>query len=76
MIPLEDLIAGLAEAFGEHRSATSAGVRVTDVRLALPIEGQVRGGASLFACMPRGRLATGFDIEHGSLTVHLEERAP
>jgi len=78
MPPFADLIVGLASHVptGSGSPESGALVSVAAMDLSLPLEARIAGGATLLASLPRGRLATGFDVPLGRLTAHFEVVAP
>jgi hypothetical protein len=42
-------------------------VAIVELSIELPVESRIEPGAELHLCVPRGRLATGFDPHHGRL---------
>jgi hypothetical protein len=67
---IEDIAAGLPQSKGSPESG--AVVSATDVELAIPLESRIGAGAVLHASLPRGRLATGFDMPLGRLEARFE----
>jgi hypothetical protein len=65
MLPLE---AGSA--------AAGASVAVSTLDLDVPLEARIEAGAELRVSLPRGRLATGFDVPLGRLVAHFDRVAP
>jgi hypothetical protein len=65
--PFGDLLIQLGSALGGGAGAPEAGVAVdvTAVDLTLPIEAIIGAGGELRASLPRGRMATGFQLPHG-----------
>ena len=59
----DDVPAGVVE------SESGDGLGVATFALRVPIESQINPGGELEVCLPRGRLATGFDMPHGRLRV-------
>ena len=51
-------------------------VTVSALDLELPLEMRIAAGAELRASLPRGRLATGFDVPLGRLVAHFDVVAP
>jgi hypothetical protein len=64
---LVDLCNDVPAAVVETNSGDGLGVE--GFSLALPIESVIRDGGALAVSLPRGRLATGFDVPHGRLQV-------
>jgi hypothetical protein len=64
-----DLILALAESVPAGMGSASVGlaIDVTAVELTVPVETHIAKGGDLRACLPRGRLATGFQLPHGRL---------
>lgn len=64
MTHLEELIVGFAEGIPADAGGPEAGVRVelTAIDLAVPVEVHVGGDGLVRASLPRGRLATGYDV--------------
>ncbi|MBX3160371.1 MAG: hypothetical protein KF773_30685 [Deltaproteobacteria bacterium] len=74
MTRLEELIVGFAEGIPAAAGGPEAGVRVeiTSIDLAVPIETHVDGAGLVRASLPRGRLATGYDLVHSQLVLRFE----
>jgi hypothetical protein len=64
-----DLILALAESVPAGMGSVHVGVAidVTAVELTVPVETHIAVGGDLRASLPRGRLATGFQMPHGRL---------
>jgi hypothetical protein len=72
--PLEDMIGELVDGLFALPTSDAAGVRLSEVELALPIETRVLGGSSgpvVHADMPTLRTRTAFDLPVGRLVVRL-----
>jgi len=65
-----DLVDDLPEAAGS--SETGLRVAVSAVELALPVEGRIGRGAEFLVDLPRGRIATGFDIPVSRISARFE----
>jgi hypothetical protein len=79
-LPLQafgDLIVALIEQLpmGVLDAAGTTSVEVTSVALDLPLETRLGRGAEVRASLPRGRLATGFQIPLGRLSAHFQTEA-
>lgn len=68
MTGIDHLLAGV----GALAPAASSGLALTSVELDLPLEARIGDGAVLLASLPRGRLATGFDLPRGRIRARLE----
>jgi hypothetical protein len=68
------LIEALVDGLPQPTGSISAGVivRATDVDLTLPIESRIQDGAVLHASLPRGRMATGFEMPIGRLSARFQ----
>jgi hypothetical protein len=64
---LGDLLVDLAASLAHGAGAPEASIVVTSVDLTLPLEARIARGGELLASLPRGRLATGFQMPHGRL---------
>ena len=77
MRPFAEFIEALVEGLPQPAGSPEAGVvvRATDVDLTLPIESRIEPGGVLHASLPRGRMATGFEVPLGQFSAHftLEE---
>lgn len=75
---LEDLILALAAGLPAEEGGAAAGVRVevTSVDLTVPIETQVAGDGLVQASLPRGQLATGYDVAHSRMAVRFDRDEP
>jgi hypothetical protein len=73
---LEELIVGLAEGLPAGLGGAEAGVRVesTALDLRIPVEAHVDAAGMVRASLPRGRLATGWDVPHGRLSLRFDRR--
>lgn len=71
MNQLEALIVGLVDALPVDAGGAEHGVRVaiTSVDLAIPVETRVDAAGAVLASLPRGRLATGYDVELSQLAL-------
>jgi hypothetical protein len=72
--PLEDMISELVEGLFTLPTSDIAGVRLSEVEVALPVETRVVGGPSgpvVHADMPSLRTRTDFDLPVGRLVVRL-----
>jgi hypothetical protein len=71
--PLEQFLDALVDAFvaPATHDVPGLGIRVAEVRLDLPVEARLAGGASVELSLPRGRLATGFDRPRSRIRVEL-----
>jgi hypothetical protein len=65
---LDHLLAGV----GALAPAPPSGLALTRLELDLPLEVRIGDGAVLLASLPRGRLATGFDLPRGRIRARLE----
>lgn len=74
MTHLEELITSLAAGIPDDAGDAAAGVRVeiTSVDLAVPIETHVGGDGLVRASLPRGRLATGYDVLLSQLVMRFD----
>jgi hypothetical protein len=74
MQPFGELIVGLAGLVPERAGSPGEGIllRVGGLDLTLPVESRIGEGGELFASMPRGRMATGFDPKLSTLSVRFE----
>ena len=74
MNTFSQLIEALVDGLPQPAGSPSAGVivRATDVDLTLPIESRIERGAVLHASLPRGRMATGFEMPLGRLSARFE----
>ena len=72
MSPLSDLVIELVEALVDSVGAPALGVAlaITDIDVTLPLEARLGQGGELRASLPRGRMATGFQVPHGRLVAH------
>jgi hypothetical protein len=73
---LEDLIIGFAESIPDDAGGPEYGIRVgiTQIDLSVPIETHVDGRGMVRASLPRGRLATGYDVEHSQLVLRFDRQ--
>lgn len=71
MIVLGELLLSLLDAVPFEAGDPSDGIRVEvdTVELVIPIESRLMPDGSFRATMPRGQVATGFDLPHGELAV-------
>jgi hypothetical protein len=53
-------------------AAAGARVTVRTLDLDLPLEMRIEDGAELRASLPRGRMATGFDLPLGRIVAHFD----
>ena len=65
MNQLEALLVGLIEALpaGAGGPADGVAVELSSVELAIPVEAHVDAGGRVRASLPRGRIATGYDVQ-------------
>lgn len=75
---LEDLLSDLLDALPPDAGGADDGVRVlvTSVDVDVPIESRIAPGGQLRACLPRGRLRTGFELPLGRLGARFTRREP
>jgi hypothetical protein len=68
--PFGAFLAQLAERVAGSAGGADEGVRlrVTSLDLDVPIESRIVGGGLLEASLPRGLMATGFDLPHGRVS--------
>src|SRR5262249_55645935 len=71
---LETVTGRLPFAAGEP--AAGARLTVSTLDLDLPLEMRIESGAELRVSLPRGRMATGFDLPLGRITAHFDVVAP
>jgi hypothetical protein len=71
---LEALAGGLPQPAGS--AASGVVVSATDVELTLPIESRIERRGTLHATLPRGRMATGFDMPLGRLAARFAAASP
>ena len=71
MRPLEKLLIELGSSLGAADAAT--GLRVTEARLDVPVESRLAGSGIVLTTLPRGLLATGFQMPHARLKLRLKE---
>lgn len=78
MMRLDELLTELADALptGAMDPVSHEGLGVSAVELTLPVESQIHQGANLALSLPRGRMATGFDVAHGRLHVNFVRGEP
>ena len=71
MNPLGELLRSLLDAVPLDAGGAEAGIRleVDQIELAIPIESRLARDGRFLACVPRGRIATGFDLPHGELAL-------
>jgi hypothetical protein len=76
MTRLEELVVGLADGLPGGLGDARSGVRVesTVLDLVIPIEVHVDAGGMVRASLPRGRLATGWDVPHSRLQLSFDRR--
>jgi hypothetical protein len=74
MMHLEELIVDFAAGIPEDEGGPEAGIRVeiTSVDLTVPIETHVGDDGLVRASLPRGRLATGYDVLHSQLVMRFD----
>jgi hypothetical protein len=65
--PLDDLLVALGQALLDGAGASQAGLAVTAVDVTVPIEARVDRDGQLRASLPRGVMATGFQLPHARL---------
>jgi hypothetical protein len=70
---LEDFLVELLGTVPSAAGSVEAGLRieVDELELAIPIESHLARDGQFLASAPRGRIATGFDPPHGSLSIVL-----
>ena len=75
MTRFEDLVEHLVEAFAAPSERPAVGERIvtTDLNLDLPVETLIDDDGLLLATLPRGQLATGFELPVGRLRVRCRE---
>jgi hypothetical protein len=68
--PLGDLLIQLGRSLSQGAGDRRAGatVDVTGVEVSIPIESSIGRHGELRASLPRGRMATGFQLRHGHLS--------
>ena len=78
MTHLEELIVGFAAGIPEDKGGPEAGVRVeiVSVDLTVPIETHVGHDGLVRASLPRGRLATGYEVLHSQLVMRFDREEP
>lgn len=71
MNPLEELLLSLLDTVPLEADGADAGLRleVDEIELSFPIESRLARDGRFLASVPRGRIATGFDLPHGELAV-------
>ncbi len=75
MQPLGDLLASLATSLpigAGDPAVDGVAVAVTELHLAVPVETRIGGGGELRAQLPRGRMATGFQLPHGHIVARFD----
>lgn len=72
MIALAELLVGLVAAIPPHGDGDGAGLVVDALDVTLPIEARLTPDGTLRATAPRGRRASGFDPELGTLSARFE----
>ena len=72
--PFGDLVAALVEGMpvAVDDAWGASELRLTHVEIEIPFEARLQRGAEVRASLPRGRLATGFQLPHGRLTARFE----
>ena len=71
---LEMLIVGLVDTLPGDAGGPEHGVRVAigSVDLVIPVETRVDAAGLIRASLPRGRLATGYDVEHSRMVLRFD----
>jgi len=75
-VSLAELLISLASQLPTRTGSDEAGLglEVTGMELEVPVEARIVSGGQVLASLPRGRLATGFDMPHGRLSAHFDVR--
>lgn len=78
MITLEQMVPEMLDTLSLQVGDEGSGLVVSVVELAfdLPMEAQIGDAGQLLVSAPRGRLATGFDPQHGRLRARFVREAP
>jgi hypothetical protein len=71
LVPLADLLVGVTAAL-PIAAGGETGISVVAMDLDLPVETRIDRGGELHASLPRGRMATGFDLPHGRVVARFE----
>jgi hypothetical protein len=74
MRPFHELIVAITELMPPAVESVEGDValRVSTLEVDLPIEAHIGAGAALGVSLPRGRLATGFDLPLGKVTARFQ----
>lgn len=72
--PLAEVLSAVTGPLPLEAGGAAAGARVTvsTLDVDLPLEMRIGDGAELRASLPRGRMATGFDLPLGRLVAHFD----
>jgi hypothetical protein len=75
---MSSFVVALAEALptGAGDPALGVMIDVTEVELSLPIEARFCFGNPIELSTPRGRMSTGFGVEHGRIKLVFERCSP